>query len=116
MDNWKNIRLELGRTEHFPTGSVSRVYLIRLPLDDSDLVDETALARSPSRATARRHWATEPDQRGIIVQSGSDWALRCDGKPDRILQFNGTPVRLGQQVSLKEPDGTVLPFRIAGVR
>jgi hypothetical protein len=116
MDNWKNIRLELGRSSEFPTGSVSRAYLIRLPLDDCDFVDQQAFAASPSRATVRRHWAAEADERGRMVQSGEDWVMRRDGRPDRIFQFNGTPVRLGQQISMTEPDGTVLLFKIAGVR
>ncbi len=114
--NWKSIRLELGSTGEFPAGSVSRAYLIRLPLDDYDVVDRAAFLQSPSKATIRRHWSTEPDQRGTLVQSGHEWAMSCDNKPQRILQLNGTPLRLGQHVSVIEPDGTVLPFKIASVR
>jgi|SRR5579872_322110 len=114
--NWKSIRLELGITGEFPAGSVSRAYLLRLPLDASDLVDSATLERSAAKATVRRHWSTEADQRGIVVSSGSDWAMRCDGSLDRVLHFDGTPMRLGQQVSVVEPDGTILPFKIASVR
>lgn len=114
--NWKSIRLELGSTEDFPAGSVSRAYLIRLPLDDYDVVDSLALAQSASNATVRRHWSTEADQRGIVVPSGSDWAIPCDGGFERLLHLDGTPMRLGQQVSVVEPDGTVLPFKVASVR
>ena len=114
--HWRTIRLELGSTGEFPAGSVSRAFLLNLPLDDYDVVDGAALARSAAQATARRHWSTEPDERGQIVPSGRDWAMRCDGKPDRVLQFNGTPMRLGQRVSVVEPDGKVLPLRVASIR
>jgi hypothetical protein len=113
---WKSIRLELGSTGEFPAGSVSRAFLVNLPLDDFDLVDNAALVRTPSQATARRHWSTEPDEHGQIVPSGCDWAMRCHGKPDRLLRLNGAPMRLGQQVSVVEPDGTVFPLRVASIR
>ena len=108
--------MELDRTREFPRGSVSRAYLIRLPLDDEDVVDRAAMKKNPSRATARRHWATEPDQRGVMVSVGRHWAMHSQGKPDRIMQLDGMPVRLGQQVSVVESDGSVLPFKITSVR
>ena len=114
--NWKSIRLELAKTGQFPAGSVSRAYLISLPLNDQDTVDRAALRKAPAKATVRRHWSTEPDQRGVIVSSGCDWAMRSDSMPERVLQLDGTPLRLGQQVSIIEPDGSILPFNIASVR
>jgi hypothetical protein len=113
--NWKSIRLELASTKEFPSGSVSRVYLLRLPLDDFDRVDHAAFVCSPGKATARRHWSTEPDQRGFIVSSNGEWAIRCDGR-DRWLHLDSRPVRLGGSVSIVEADGSVLPFNIASVR
>ena len=116
MDNWKNIRLELARTESFPTGSVSRAYLIQLPVDDQYKVDKVELARSPARARVRRHWAVDPDERGVLVPIGDEWAMRCNGNPDRFFQLNGHAIRLGQHISIVEHDGTVLPFKITSVR
>lgn len=114
--NWRSIRLELGSTREFPAGSVSRAYLLRLPLNDSDVVDSAAISRNPFKAVVRRHWSTEPDERGYLLASGDDLAMHCDGKPDRLLQLDGTPVRLGRRVSVVEPDGTVLPFKISSIR
>lgn len=114
--NWKSIRLELGSTGEYPAGSVSRAYLLRLPLDDHDTVDAAAFLESPSKATVRRHWSTDPDERGVIVQSGPDWTMRCDKERHRVLCLNGSPLRLGQQVSVVEADGTILPFKVASVR
>ena len=114
--NWKSIRLELGRTGDFPAGSVSRAYLIRLPLNDDDLIDEGEFVRWPTRATVRRHWSTDPDEQGVIVQVGQGWAMRCNGTPDRKLRLESCPLRLGAHLSIVEPNGTILPFRIASVR
>lgn len=114
--NWRSIRLELGSTGGFPVGSVSRAFLVNLPLDDYDVVDRAALVGNPAKATVRRHWSTDPDETGQIVQCGPEWAMRCRGKPDRLLQFDGKPMRLGQEVSVVEPDGTVLPLKVASVR
>ena len=113
--NWRSIRLELDRTNEFPAGSVSRAYLLRLPLDDFDMVDRAALATFPSKATVRRHWSTEPDENGVVVQAAEHWSLRCDGK-DRRLCLDLQPVRLGGRMSVVEADGSVLPFKIASVR
>lgn len=115
MKYWKNIRLELGSTKEFPRGSVSRGYLIRLPLNDSDLVDPAGFDLSPHWATVRRYWSTEPDEAGFVIRDGAGWALRCNGKPDRVLELDCRPIRLGQQVAVIEPDGGALPFRVASI-
>jgi hypothetical protein len=116
MSNWKNIRLELAETEKFPRGSVSRGYLIRLPLNDRDAVDATDFELTPHWATVRRYWSTEPDEAGLVIRDGDHWALRCTGRPDRLLELDSRPIRLGQQVGVVEPDGATLPFRVASIR
>ena len=113
--NWKSIRLELGSTGEFPAGSVSRVYLVRLPLNDQDTIDDEAMKQTPSRAIVQRHWSTEPDERGLVVRADGHWSMRCHGK-DRLLYLDSTPIRLGGQVSVGEPNGDILPFRISSVR
>jgi len=113
--SWKSIRLELGRTGEFPTGSVSRAYLIRLPLDDNDQVDPRAFDSAPHRATFRRHWSTEPDERGQITRHGDDWQIGFNGQ-SRLLRIDAHPVRLGEQVMIEDHDGHALPFRIASIR
>ena len=115
MSNWKKIRLELARTAEFPAGSVSRGYLIRLPLEDSDRVDRDAVADNPHRATVRRYWSTEPDEAGLVQEAGNRWAMRCDGSADRMLLLDNVPIRLGQLISVVEPSGETLPFRVASI-
>ena len=115
MNAWKNIRLELDRTTDFPAGSVGRAYLVRLPLDEGDAVDEAEVATRPYRATIRRHWSNEPDEAGVLVRASEGWAMRCRGRSDRVLKFDGT-LRPGQRVLVAGPDGATLPFRVASVR
>lgn len=111
--NWKTIRLELAGTRDFPAGSVSRGYLIRLPLSDSGSIDEASLAQSPQRATVRRFWSTEPDESGRVVRANGHLALRCAGRPDRLLD---TPsFDIGEQVIVIDGDGARLPFRVASI-
>ena len=114
MDCWKNIRLELGCTDKFPRGSVSRGYLIRLPLDGDGKIDRAAFARHPHRAKVRRYWSTEADEAGEVVETNGEWALACSGDR-RILELDGRPVLLGDKVSIIEADGSVLSYNIASI-
>jgi hypothetical protein len=116
MEKWKKIRLELGQTVGFPTGSVSRGYLIHLPLDENGRVDAAALALKPHRATVQRYWSTEADESGIVVPDGDGCTMRCNGTTERKLLLNGQPIRLGEQLSVVEPDGAILPFNVASIR
>jgi hypothetical protein len=116
MSNWKNIRLELARTKEFPAGSVSRGYLVRLPLNDDDIVDADEFDLNPHRATVRRYWSTEPDEAGLVLPVGGEWAMQCNGTAARRLELDGRPIRLGQHISVIEPNGAILPFRVASVR
>lgn len=116
MDNWKNIRLELAPSDDFPAGSVSRAYLVRLPLDDGDAVDRTAFLESPHKATVRRYWSSEPDEAGLVLHAKGGWTMRCDGRAERSLKLEGRPLRLGQLIPVVEADGAILPFRVASVR
>jgi hypothetical protein len=112
--NWKSIRLELGHTAEFPGGSVSRAYLIRLPLDDFDGVDKAALAAFPMKATVLRQWSSDPEESGLLEQTDASWLMRSHGR-ERQFKLDGM-IRLGQTISVVDPDGTSLPFRIASVR
>ena len=66
---WKQIRLELARTNEFPTGSASRAYLVQLPVNEEGLIDEEVLKATPQRARVRRHWPNEPDMSGYVIRT-----------------------------------------------
>lgn len=116
MGNWRKIRLELARTSAFPTGSVSRGYLILLPLDGEGRVDSVALAARPHRASVQRYWSTEPDESGSVEPVEGGLAMRCNGDLERTLLLDGMPFRLGEQISVVEIGGETLPFTVASIR
>ncbi len=116
---WKNIRLELARTHEFPEGSPSRAYLLRLPLRDDGLIDEAALREMPARATVRRHWPNEADMSGYVVRTPRGWALSYrigEEDDERIFHLETHPLRPGEYITLTEPDGRQLPFRVANLQ
>ena len=117
--NWKSIRLELARTKDYPEGSASRAYLLRLPLDEDGLIDEQALRRSPALATVHRHWPNEPDMSGYVIRTPNGWALSYEpGEDDdeAVYHLETHPLRMGEYITLTEPDGRQLPFRVASLK
>lgn len=117
--DWTSIRLELARTSEFPQGSPSRAYLLHLPLDETGLIDEEALRHSPARATVRRFWPNERDMAGYVIRTPHGWALSyAPGEADdeTVFHLETHPIRLGEYVTLTEPDGRQLPFRVASLK
>ena len=109
--------MELARSATFPKGTPSRAYLLRLPLDEDGLIDDTELARSPSQATARRFWSSEPDQFGYVERSDGHWVLRCRGQQgEALFRMPALPLLLNGQIAVEEPDGTSNSFRVASIR
>lgn len=117
MSKWHIAKLELARTNGFPSGSASRSYLIRLPLDDNGLIDERARAAEPQRATIRRFWPNEPDQSGYVTKVKHGWAFSyAVGEDDEAtFHLENHPIRLNENVTLTELDGTRLPFRVVSL-
>jgi hypothetical protein len=116
--NWKMIRLELARTKDFPEGSVSRAYLLRLPLREDGLIDEGTLRKMPARATVRRFWPNQPDMSGYVIRTPQGWGFSYEpGEEDdeNVYHLETHPIRPGEYITLTEPDGQRLPFRVAGL-
>ena len=116
---WKSIRLELARTPQFPEGSASRAYLLRLPLDEAGLIDEHALRESPALATVHRYWPNQRDRSGYMIRTPRGWAMSYEpGEEDdeTVFHLETHPIRVGEYVTLTEPDGSRLPFRVAALK
>lgn len=114
---WKSIRLELAKSDNFPRGSPSRVYLFRLPLNADGSIDERAVRDLPGEATVRRFWPSEPDLAGYVLPAQRGWDLAYDpfqpGAARGRLESNA--LRLGDWVMLTEPDGARLPFGVVSI-
>src|SRR5665647_232148 len=101
MPMWTLVRLELAWTPEFPEGSASRAFILRVPLDRDDLIDETSLAKAPAMATVRRFWPNEPDQTGYIVRNGSGWAFSYalgEADDEKLFHLASHPLRAGDYV------------------
>lgn len=116
---WSNVRLELAQTPEFPRGSASRAYLLRVPLDRKGRINERELRKAPGDATVRRYWPSERDVVGFLVPEQGGWALSFDGSgtdrsPD-AFHLAATALALGEKVTITQPDGRCLPFRVARI-
>lgn len=114
--NWKTIRLELSRTEGFPRGSASRSYLIRAPLDEHGSIDVAVVKRNPTLATVHRFWASEPDQDGYLEPVTDGWSFRARANGHTIGRLGVDPLRLDSQITITDPKGGRLPFRVRSIR
>jgi hypothetical protein len=114
--NWNTVRLELAESSQFPDGSVSRAFLLRLPLQEDGSINEAELARHPSLATVRRFWASEPDRVGHITHA--DGSLMFSYGRDEVpcCRFRSQPIRRGADVLVDTPEQADLRFRVASVR
>jgi hypothetical protein len=115
MPNWNLVRLELARTAEFPEGSASRAYILRVPLDADGLIDRAALADRPAMATVRRFWPNEPDQTGYLIRNGKGWMFSYaigDDDDEKVFHLEDHPLRIGDYVTLTDPDGDSYPFRV----
>ena len=111
---WYSIRLELARTSEFSRGSVCRAYIVHLPLLDCGQIDRAALRRDQSKAIVRRFWPGEPDLLGFVIPADNGWAFSYrDGPSEDEYPFNLQSQ--GKHLTLREPDGRELPYRIAEI-
>lgn len=116
--SWKNIRLELDRAALFPRGSTHRCYLLQLPLEKGGLIDEDMVRASPRRATVRRFWPSQPDLRGYVIKMSKGWAFSYESRIDgdeTVFQLDTHPMGVGECLTLTEPDGERLPFRVTDI-
>ena len=60
-------------------------------------------------------WAVEADQSGYLVRKGLGWAFSYalgEEDDEDLHHLEAHPLRLGEYVTLTEPDGERLPFRV----
>jgi hypothetical protein len=116
LENWYFIKLELGRTAEFPSGSPSRTYLVRLPLTADGRIDEAARSADPRRATVRRYWPQQADRSGYVVRKGDGWTFSfASGDSEGACHLEDSLFAPGGLIMLTEPDGRLMPFHIANL-
>ncbi len=112
----KRIRLELGRTPEFPTGSSSHGYEFVAPLTDDGFLAPEAWKALRDKCTVTRFWAGEPEQQGYLRHVGKGW--RFDYRPDTreddepFFKLDQHALVPDNYVSVTETDGVQRPFRV----
>ena len=85
---------------------------------DDGLIDEASLREMPARATVHRHWPNQPDTSGYVIRTPRGWAFSYEpGEEDdeSIFDLETHSIRPGENITLTEPDGRQLPFRVAAL-
>ena len=117
--SWSIIRLTLARTPDFPEGSTAHAYELVLPLAEDGLVDRSAFDRMPGKATVQRLLPGKGVQRGAILHKPNGWAFSYepgDADDEDVFHLEHHALTEGAYVTLTEPDGERLPYRVAAVR
>lgn len=112
---WKTIRLELARTAEYPNGSSAHAYVFRVPLHEDGLIDPVALRKAEKRPEVRRFWHGEPDQKGVVIPTTTGWAFSYqvgDDDDETIFRLKDHPLKPGEYLTIKETDGSELPFKV----
>ncbi|AKH42110.1 hypothetical protein FHS61_002355 [Altererythrobacter atlanticus] len=116
---WKIVRLTLARTPEYPEGSAQHAYELVLPLGEDGLIDREAFEQNRGRATVQRIWPGEGVQRGAILHKRDGWAFSYrpgDADDEDLFHLEHHPLVAGNYVTLTEPDGDRLPYRVVTVR
>lgn len=117
------VMLILANGPGFPEGSTEHRHEITLTLDSTDLPDAAAWAADPADWPASRVWPGEPDMRGDVqFDADGGWSLRFFGRPgdaadapNAALLIGPAPVRPGQHVTIREPNGVEYVWRVVNV-
>ena len=70
--------------------------------------------KSPALATVRRHWPNERDRSGHVIRRPRGWAFSyaMAGGDEELFHLESRPLRPGTFVTVTEPDGARLPYRV----
>lgn len=117
----RRVRLELAREPGHPEGSRNIGYEFIAPVSDDGHILEDAFHKLKDRCRVRRFNEGEPDEVGHVVRKrGGAWAFHYDihGDPahdDTGFKLNSHRFVPGEYVSIREPDGRLMTYRIITV-
>jgi hypothetical protein len=119
----RKVTLNAARSKEFPEGSIRHGYDFIAPLTDEGRIDLEAWKAHRGECFAHRFWAAEPSMRGLLVHragghGGSTWAFEWKGVSDEEeegYRFGDHTFKVGEYVSVREPDGPLLTFRVVSV-
>ena len=116
---WRRIRLEIGETDEFKTGSRMHGYDLVAPLDAQGRIDEAAWRADETRARVRRFWQGEDERTGRLVRLGDNawgFALGAENADEPTHRLKAQTLNAGAAVSVVDHSGEARPFRVAAAR
>jgi hypothetical protein len=115
------VTLVLASGPGFPNGDPENRYEIEVTLDSTGHLDREAWFADPNPWPARRHWRDEWPRDGDVQldEETGAWSLRFfpkpgeagEAPPHELIRTN-VPMRPGEYVTIREPDGREYAFRI----
>lgn len=114
MPQWKIVKLELAPTSDYPKGSPAMAFLLRVPLTQAGMIDESALAAEPRSAFVRRFWLNEPDCSGVVRPNSRGWIFDFPAG-ERNAHLGRTPIVPNAVLELTQMDGAQLQFRVVSI-
>jgi hypothetical protein len=119
----RKVTLHAARSKEFPEGSIRHGYDFIAPLSDDGRIGLDAWKAHRGECFAHRFWADEPTLQGLLVHragglGGSTWTFEWKGAVDEEeegYRFGDHAFKVGEYVSVREPDGRMLTFRVVRV-
>ncbi len=108
------IRLELGRTPDFPSGSSAHGYEFTAPVTKDGHLDVAAWQANKERCTVTRFWGGD-EQHGRLRHVGRGWRFDYrEGEEDDepFFKLEQHALRPGAYLTIREMDGVERPFKI----
>jgi hypothetical protein len=123
----RKVTLQAARSKEFPEGSIRHGYDFIAPLTEEGRIDLDAWRDHRGECFAHRFWADEPTMQGLLVHragglGGSTWTFEWKGAKgseaideDEGYRFADHLFTVGEYVSVREPEGQMLTFRVVSV-
>ena len=113
------VRLELGRTDDFPSGDPNRGYEFVAPLTETGQIDAAEWKTRKDACLVRHFVNGETVNAGHLARTGRGWRFEygpeAQDAAEPFFKLDQHLMRPGLYVSLIEHDGVRRPFKIASV-
>jgi hypothetical protein len=112
------VRMELARSEGFPSGSHKHGYEFVAPLTSEGHLDAEAWREARAECRVRRFWGNE-EEVGLLRHVGRGWRFdydthaRNDDEP--FFKLDRHPILVGEYLSVTEHDGMQRPFKVVAI-
>ena len=121
----RRVILHAARSKEYPAGSIRRGYDFIAPLTPEGRIDLDGWKTHRGECFAHRFWDHEPAQRGLLVhraggRGGSTWGFELGAgarldEEDMGFRFGDHVFRPGEYVSVWEPEGELVTFKVVSV-